>query len=58
MFAIAGISFLFGGRAFREFAKTDFVLGEMAGIFIAVVLAGLGALAKSAGEEDETGDDV
>jgi hypothetical protein len=52
LFGIAGIAFFFGGRAIREFTKTDLVLSEMAGIFIAIVCGGLGALAKSAGEED------
>ena len=53
MFAIAAIAFFFGGRVIRGFAKADIVLSEMAGIFIALVCMGLGALAKSAGEEDE-----
>jgi NADH:ubiquinone oxidoreductase subunit 5 (subunit L)/multisubunit Na+/H+ antiporter MnhA subunit len=52
LFGIGGISFLFGGRAIREFAKADIVLSEMAAIFVAIVCLGLGALAKSAGEED------
>lgn len=52
LFAIAAIVFFFGGRAIRGFTKADLVLSEMAGIFIAIVCAGLGALAKSAGEED------
>jgi len=52
LFGIGGISFFFGGRAIREVTKTDLVLSEMAGIFIAIVCLGLGALAKSAGEED------
>jgi hypothetical protein len=52
LFGIAGVAFFFGGRAIREFAKADIVLSEMAGIFIAIVCGGLGALAKSAGEED------
>jgi hypothetical protein len=52
LFGIGGISFWFGGRAISEFSKIDRVLGEMAGIFIALVCLGLGALAKSAGEED------
>ena len=52
MFGIAGIAFFFGGRAIREFTKADIVLSEMAGIFTCVVCMGLGALAKSAGEED------
>lgn len=53
MFAIAAIAFFFGGRAIRGFTKADLVLSEMAGIFIAIVCLGLGALAKSAGEEDD-----
>lgn len=52
MFGIGGIAFLFGGRVIRGFTKADLVLSEMAGIFIAIVCLGLGALAKSAGEED------
>ena len=52
MFAIAAIAFFFGGRVIRGFAKADIVLSEMGGIFIALVCMGLGALAKSAGEED------
>jgi hypothetical protein len=53
LFGIGGISFLFGGRVIRGFTRADLVLSEMAGIFICVVCMGLGALAKSAGEEDE-----
>jgi hypothetical protein len=52
LFGIAGISFWVGGRAISEFSKTDRVLGEMAGIFIAIVCGALGMWAKSAGEED------
>jgi hypothetical protein len=54
LFGIAGIAFLFGGRVISELTKTSRVLGEMAGIFISLVCLGLGALAKSAGEEDDT----
>jgi NADH:ubiquinone oxidoreductase subunit 5 (subunit L)/multisubunit Na+/H+ antiporter MnhA subunit len=57
LFAIAGIAFLFGGRVISELIKTSRVLGEMAGIFISLVCLGLGALAKSAGEEDDTVED-
>lgn len=57
MFAIAAIAFFFGGRAIRGFTKADLVLSEMAGIFIAIVCLGLGALAKSAGEEDVNEDE-
>lgn len=52
LFGIAGIAFLFGGHVIRGFTKADIVLSEMAGIFICLVCLGLGALAKSAGEED------
>jgi len=52
LFGIAGIAFLFGGRVIRGFTKADIVLSEMGGIFICLVCMGLGALAKSAGEED------
>ena len=38
------------------FTKTPRALGEMVGIFISLVCLGLGALAKSAGEEDENED--
>jgi hypothetical protein len=51
LFGIAGISFWVGGRAISEFSR-DRVLGEMAGIFIAIVCGALGMWAKSAGEED------
>jgi hypothetical protein len=57
LFAIAAIAFFFGGRAIRGFTKADLVLSEMAGIFIAMVCLGLGALAKSAGEEDVSEDE-
>jgi hypothetical protein len=58
LFGIAAIAFFFGGRAIRGFAKADdIVLSEMAGIFIALVCMGLGALAKSAGEEDVNEDE-
>ena len=53
LFGIGGLAFWAGGRAIREFSKADIVLSEMGGIFIALVCIGLGALAKSAGEEDE-----
>ena len=48
---------MFGGRVIREFTQADIVLSEMVGIFICVVCIGLGALAKSAGEEDEPVED-
>jgi hypothetical protein len=57
LFGIAGIAFFFGGRVIRGFTKADIVLSEMAGIFFALVCLGLGALAKSAGEEDVNEDE-
>lgn len=53
LFGIAGVAFFFGGRFISEFGKTERVFAEMAGVFIAIVCGALGALAKSAGEEDE-----
>jgi hypothetical protein len=50
LFAIAGLAFWVGGRAINEFAKTERLLAEMEGIGLAVVCAGLGAVAKAAGE--------
>ena len=57
LLGIAGIAFLFGGRAISAFAKTDWALGEMAGILIAIVCGGLGMWAKSTGEEDTNEDE-
>ena len=56
MFAIAGLTFWMGGRVISEFAKTDRILAEMEGTGVAVLFAGLGAVAKLAEdhlEEDE-----
>jgi hypothetical protein len=50
LFAIAGLAFWLGGRAINEFAKTERILAEMEGISLAVLCAGLGAVAKAAGE--------
>ena len=51
-FGIGGLSFWAGGKAIIEFANRDRGIGELEGIGIAVVCCALGALAKSAGEED------
>jgi NADH:ubiquinone oxidoreductase subunit 5 (subunit L)/multisubunit Na+/H+ antiporter MnhA subunit len=51
-FGIGGLSFWAGGKAISEFANRDRGIGELEGIGIAVVCFALGALAKSAGEED------
>jgi hypothetical protein len=47
MFAIAGFSFFFGGRLIYVFVRTDRMMGEMGGIGIAVVCAGIGVKAKT-----------
>jgi hypothetical protein len=59
LFAIAGLTFWWGGQAISEFAKTERMLAEMEGISLAVLFAGLGAIAKAAedrfeGDEDGT----
>ena len=50
LFATAGLTFWFGGRAINEFGKTERVLAEMEGIGLAVLCAGLGAAVKAAGQ--------
>jgi hypothetical protein len=50
LFAIAGLTFLFGGRAINEFAKTERVLAEMEGVGLAALCALLGTIAKAGGE--------
>ena len=50
LFATAGLSFWFGGRAIHEFAKTERLLAEMEGIGLAAVCGALGAFAKAAAE--------
>jgi hypothetical protein len=58
-FAIAGLTFWFGGRAINEFAKTERMLAEMEGIGLAVLLGGLGAIAKGAAERlEENGSSI
>jgi hypothetical protein len=53
MFLIAGISFLFGGRALCEFEKLDFVLAEFLGLAFAAMCIAAGFIAKSKAEEIE-----
>lgn len=53
LFAMAGLSFWFGGRAISEFAKTERILAEIEGIGLAALCGGLGALAKTAAERFE-----
>ena len=57
LFAIALLTFWMGGRAISEFAKTDRILAEMEGTGIAVLFAGLGAVAKLAGDHFEEGEE-
>ena len=56
VFAIAVLTFLFGGQTIRAFAETDRLLAEMEGAGLAMVCAGLGVIAKIGAdrfEEDE-----
>jgi hypothetical protein len=56
LFAIAGLAFLWGGRAISEFARTERTLAEMEGLVLAGMCGALGAWAKTAGDnldEDE-----
>jgi hypothetical protein len=48
LFAIAGLSFLTGGRALNEFSKTERPVAEIEAAGLAVLCAGLGYLAKVA----------
>ena len=45
-FAIAGLSFFFGGRAIHEFGGVERMLAEIVGIGIAFVCLIVGAIAK------------
>jgi hypothetical protein len=57
MFVIAGLSLWFGGRLITEFAKTDRILGEIAGIGLAVICAGIGAIGEAAKDPSEERDE-
>ena len=50
LFTFAGLVFWAGGRAINEFAKTERILAEVESIGLAAVCAGLGAVAKTAGD--------
>jgi len=47
LFAAGGLAFWVGGGAIHEFTKTDRILAEVEGIALAVVLVGLGAVARA-----------
>lgn len=51
LFAVAGLSFFFGGRAIHEFGNVDRVLAEFLGITTAVV-CGFGAYIATRKIED------
>jgi len=53
MFAVAGLSFLFGDRAFIAFGKMDFILAEFLGIGFAALCVGAGAIARHKAEDLE-----
>jgi hypothetical protein len=50
LFAVAGLALWMGGRSISEFTKTARTLAEMEGIGLAVLFAGLGAVAKAAAD--------
>ncbi len=51
LIGIAGLLFLFGGKAISEFAKMDRLLAEMLGIGLAFVFGACGMMAKSAADD-------
>jgi hypothetical protein len=53
LFAIAGLTFWFGGRAISEFAKTERMLAEMEGFGLAMMCGGLGVIVKTAADRLE-----
>jgi len=53
---VAGLSFWVGGRALHEFAKFDRLLGEMAGIVLALVLGLIAVLLKGIAQRKEDHD--
>ncbi len=63
LFVIAGVLFWVGGRTIYEsetrsdFSMRDRALAEFAGIGLAAVVGGLGAIAKAAGAHFEEADD-
>lgn len=56
LFVMAVIAFLFGGGAIHEFAKTKWILAEIEGTSFAMLLGGIGAVAKTAATRLEEGD--
>jgi hypothetical protein len=53
LFAIGGLSFLFGDRAIREFGKVDFIFAEFLGIGFAALCIGAGAVSHYKAEDLE-----
>jgi hypothetical protein len=47
------LAFWVGGRAIREFAKTDRVLAEMEGVALTALFSGLGVIAKATADRVE-----
>lgn len=56
LFVMAGLAFLFGAEAIHEFAKTEWILAEIEGTSVAMLLGGIGAVAKTAATRLEDGD--
>ena len=48
LFVMAVVAFLLGGTVMREFAKTEWILAEIEGTGFAMLLGGIGAIARTA----------
>ncbi len=57
LFVSAGLTFWVGGKAINEFAKTERVLAEVESIGLSMLLAVIGAVARTAATRLEEGDE-
>lgn len=58
LFVIAVVAFLLGGTVMREFAKTEWILAEIEGTSFAMLLGGIGAIARTAATRLEERDGI
>lgn len=58
LFVIAVVAFLLAGTVMREFAKTDWILAEIEGAGFAMLLGGIGAIARTAATRLEERDGI
>lgn len=58
LFVMAGLAFLLGGQAIREFAKAEWILAEIEGTSLAMLLGGIGVVARTAATRLEEGDSI